>query len=97
MASTCRHNADTIVISHLQIPGLIPGSESKEFARGSDHELPLADIALYLPKPVVFQGHYHRHQVFMKEGVQVTVIGSMARLHFDEDTHSPGYVLVRVP
>jgi len=94
-ASLCNASAPTIVISHMQIKGMVPGSESGDMARGLDHELPFDRLRL-LPNVRVYQGHYHRHQTVQREGVEVVVVGSLARLHFDEEDHNPGYMMVKL-
>jgi len=81
-----------LVISHLCVEGIEPGSESKEFARGREVFLPLEQIAASLPGALVFNGHYHRRQTFR----EVNVPGSLARLTRGERENSPGFLIVEV-
>jgi len=81
-----------LVISHLCVEGIEPGSESKEFARGREVFLPLEQIAASMPGALVFNGHYHRRQTFR----EVNVPGSLARLTRGERENSPGFLIVEV-
>lgn len=81
-----------LVISHLSLIGITPGSETHDFARGKDHLLPLKAIRECWGDVPIFQGHYHRRQVF--EGVNV--VGSLARLTFGEEENEPSYSLVEI-
>jgi DNA repair exonuclease SbcCD nuclease subunit len=82
----------TIVFSHLMLPGMHPGSESKELARGKDRAFPLEAMKAR-PVSLVLNGHYHR-RVVTPDGVQI--VGSLATLTFGEEYHEPGYLVVDV-
>jgi DNA repair exonuclease SbcCD nuclease subunit len=76
----------TIILSHLAVPGIEPGEETKEMPRGREVKLATARAKLIL------QGHYHRQQRMES----VWVAGSLARLTFCEERHDPGYLIVEV-
>jgi DNA repair exonuclease SbcCD nuclease subunit len=78
-----------VVLSHLVVPGITPGSETTEMPRGREVRLPV-DL---LKENLVLQGHFHKRQIF--EG-NIHVIGSLARLTFGEEQNEPGYLLVEV-
>lgn len=81
-----------VVISHLNIEGIEPGSETTDMPRGRDVFLPVDEIRAKWPKALILQGHYHRRQVF--NGVHVA--GSICRLTFGEENNDPGYLIVEV-
>ena len=83
-----------VVFSHLNLEGMIPGEESHEMARGQDHYLPLRDM----PTPrAIFNGHYHKAQSYALHGCPVVQIpGSLAKLTFGEQDHTPSFILAEV-
>lgn len=81
-----------LVLGHLNIEGIGPGSETTDLPRGRDVFLPLTAIRERWPGAVVLNGHYHRGQEF--NGVFVP--GSLARLTFGEEDNLPGYLIVEV-
>lgn len=81
-----------LVISHLNIEGIEPGSETKEFSRGRDVFLPLAKISRAWPDAVILNGHYHRPQTW--NGVHIP--GSLVRLTRGERENQPGYLMIEV-
>lgn len=83
--------ADVVIVSHLSVPGIEPGEETKEMPRGREVLLPVEAATKYAG--LVLQGHYHRQQR-TKEGIWV--VGSMARLTFCEEKNDPGYLVVRI-
>src|SRR5574341_974145 len=82
---------ENVVLGHLTLQGIEPGSETKDMARGRDMDWPLEAIRECLPDAKVFGGHYHRRQEFA--GVQI--VGSIARFRHDEEGHEPGYLVWR--
>jgi len=91
---TGAHGGPYVVLSHLNVPGIIPGEETTEMPRGRDITLPLELLAR--PDVLVLQGHYHRQQVHRHMGAVVNVCGSLARLTHGEEEHTPGYLLCEV-
>lgn len=89
-----------LVLSHLRVPGVQPGEESGEMARGRDIDYPLERV-LRIAKNngraiVLLQGHYHRQQSLNFGGVYMHIPGSLARLTFGEEYHTPGFMLIEV-
>lgn len=82
-----------VVAGHLMVPGIIPGVETSEMPRGRDMAFPLDTIKAFGGCDVLMlNGHYHKQQEF--DGVHIP--GSLERLTFGEESHSPGYLLVEV-
>jgi len=88
-----------VVISHLNVRGVVPGEESMEMPRGREIWLPdeeLAAVAKVRPT-LILQGHYHRRQTHRTpSGLDVHVIGSAAIFSHGEERHEPGYLIVEV-
>lgn len=76
-----------VVLSHLMIEGIEPGSETSDFARGRDIFLPIAEIVERFPEALMFNGHYHARQNF--RGVWLP--GSLARLTRLEAANTPAF------
>lgn len=81
-----------VVAGHLSIHGQVPGSETTDMPRGRDLWLPTDAIEQRWPHAVVMNGHYHRSQQS-----PVIIPGSLARLTFGEESHTPGFMIVEVP
>lgn len=77
-----------MVVSHLMIEGIGPGSETKDFARGRDVFLPIKEIRRHFPTTVMVNGHYHLGQVYR----DVHMPGSLARLTLGEASNSPRFL-----
>lgn len=85
-----------IVIAHLTVTGAQMGSESEEFARGSELLLPVDDIAKLSPA-LVLNGHYHRPQTVHAGRVDVVIPGSPQRLTFaEEGDYEKGFLVVEL-
>lgn len=82
----------TIVIGHLNIDGIIPGSETIDMPRGREVFLPITTIKKYIPNVMIYNGHYHRSQSYNG----VVIPGSLARLTFGERLNKPGYMYIEV-
>jgi DNA repair exonuclease SbcCD nuclease subunit len=91
LARGCHDRDKTIVLSHLNVPGVIPGEETTEMPRGREVVLPVAWAKTHAG--LVLQGHYHRKQ---KTNDGVWIPGSLARLTFGEEKHDPGFLVVEV-
>lgn len=81
-----------VVIGHLNLEGITPGSESSEYARGRSVYWPIEALRECCPNAMLIGGHYHERQVFQG----VNIIGSMARLTHGESDHVPGFIVVDV-
>jgi DNA repair exonuclease SbcCD nuclease subunit len=82
----------TIVLGHLNIEGITPGSESTDMPRGRDVFLPVDTIRKYIPNAVILNGHYHKQQVFNR----VHIPGSVARLTFGEADNKLGFLYLEI-
>lgn len=82
----------TVVISHLMLEGIGPGSETADMARGRDVFLPVELVRHYFPNSIIFNGHYHAPQEFKG----VNVVGSLVRCRFDEAHNETGFVVIDV-
>lgn len=81
-----------LVLSHLNCPGIVPASETKEMPRGREVWLPLDFIReTWGDRALILSGHYHRGQV-TPDGV--VVVGSLARLTSGEERNDPGYLVI---
>jgi DNA repair exonuclease SbcCD nuclease subunit len=78
-----------LVISHLMIEGIGPGSETTNMARGRDVFLPTRAIRLSMGATIA-SGHYHAPQTF--DGVHV--VGSLVRHRLDEAANDTGFLLI---
>ncbi len=97
-AEECVRNLDNhqhvhMVVGHLSVPGVVPGEETADMPRGRDVVLPVDEIKRRLPRARIVQGHYHRRQV-TKDGV--IIVGSLARLTFNEEGNDPGFLVLEV-
>jgi len=83
-----------IVLSHLTVPGIVPGEEVTEMPRGRDVLFPVDHCGAV---DLVIQGHYHRRQLFeLPGGVPMQVVGSMVNLTFGEKDNKPGFIIVEI-
>ena len=81
-----------LIIGHLNLEGISPGSETTDMPRGRNVYWPMDAIKECFPTATVIGGHYHTPQEYNG----VTIIGSMVRLRFDERDNTPGYIVVEV-
>lgn len=83
----------TIVLAHAtSLRGARQGSESGDLARGGDFPFPV-DECKRQGAAFMGNGHFHHGQV-TPDGVHVP--GSLVRLRFDEESNSPGILVVDV-
>lgn len=87
-----RATGKVLVIGHLNLEGITPGSETTDMPRGRDVYWPLEALRELYPEAMLLGGHYHTPQVF--EGVHI--VGSAARLRFDEANNDPGFIVLEV-
>lgn len=81
-----------MVVGHLSLSGIHPGSETTETPRGRDVYWPLEALAECFPDAMLVGGHYHTPQVY--NGVHI--IGSLARLRFGENADELGYLVLEI-
>ncbi len=86
------HIKPVLIIGHLNLEGISPGSETTDMPRGRNVYWPMDAIKECFPTATVIGGHYHTPQEYNG----VTIIGSMVRLRFDERDNTPGYIVVEV-
>ncbi len=90
-----------IILSHLAVPGVIPGEEVGEMARGRDVMYPIERVLRGIAdddvtSAVMLQGHYHRQQSLNFGGVYMHIPGSLAQLTFTEEHYKSGYLIIEV-
>lgn len=82
-----------LVLAHLNIIDIEPGSETTDMPRGREVVFPLdACRETYGDRALLLSGHYHRQQVY--KGIHV--VGSIERLTFGEATNEPSYMFLEV-
>ncbi len=86
------HRPVEVVLGHLMVEGIGPGSETMDMARGRDVFLPVEEIRKAWPEAVIVNGHYHEAREF--NGVHFP--GSLARLTRSDIAHQPGYLTVEI-
>jgi DNA repair exonuclease SbcCD nuclease subunit len=97
VVETASSNASTIdvVVGHLNVEGIGPGSETKDMPRGREVFFPYDLLRKRFPKALLLNGHYHEGQVWKKgkakQGVHVP--GSLERLTFGEQANAPGWIV----
>jgi DNA repair exonuclease SbcCD nuclease subunit len=91
--SASRGRTELVVVGHLSIPGITPGSE-EEMLRGRDIIFPAEKVASLSPR-IVLNGHYHRPQVVTYRGLDIRIVGAPARMTFGEIDPDPrGFLVV---
>lgn len=84
--------APHLVVGHLSLPNMHPGSETLEMPRGRDYTWPVTAIRERWPSVPIVAGHYHAAQTV--DGVHV--IGALGRLTFGDEAHSPSYLALEI-
>lgn len=89
-------SARVLVLSHLSIPGIVPGTETTELPRGREVLYPVAETTKATYR---VQGHYHQRQMFDPGdgGPEIIIPGAIARLNFGEQNHDPSFVVLDIP
>jgi hypothetical protein len=85
-----------VVLSHLSLHAAQPGSESADMARGREVFLPARELQLLGVPVTVLNGHYHKRQTVLEDGLEVQCVGSLARLTRGERDNSPAFLVVEV-
>ena len=80
-----------IVMGHLNIEGIGPGSEADEFARGRNVFFPSAAVGELMARynVLALNGHYHGPQTFG----EVVIPGALGRLTHGEEKNTPGFII----
>ena len=78
-------NPPDVVIGHLNLEGMIHGSETDDMPRGRDVFWPVEELEKLYPDAILIGGHYHRQQD--KEGIHI--IGAPGDFTFG-DERKPG-------
>lgn len=92
--------APDIIVGHLNIEGITPGSETADMPRGRHVYFPYDLVRETFPDALLINGHYHQQQVWKgtggrnKQGIHIP--GSLARLTRTEKDHSPGWLVLEV-
>lgn len=81
-----------LVLGHLSLDGMHPGSETKDMPRGRDVMWPLDALNECFPDALLVGGHYHRACVH--NGVHI--VGAPVRFTHGEESNSPGFMVVEV-
>lgn len=85
-------NHEPLIIGHLNLEGITPGSETTDMPRGRDVYWPVDALKECYPNALLVGGHYHTPQTF--NGVRI--VGSAVRLRFDEAEGNPGFVTLEL-
>lgn len=86
------------IIGHLNIEGIVPGSETTQMPRGRNVYFPLREAADFVrrDKTILVNGHYHEAQAFEYEpGIAIHIPGSLARLTHGEEKLTPRYMEIQ--
>lgn len=76
-----------VVAGHLNVPGIVPASETVDMGRGREEWFPLDAVHELWPSAVLMNGHYHQ-----SHAKPVYIPGSLARLTFGEQHNTPGFL-----
>ena len=81
-----------VVMGHLNIEGIGPGSETTDMPRGREVFFPVAAVQKRWPGALMLNGHIHKPQEFNR----IYIPGSPCRFTFGEEHNSPGYIVCEV-
>ncbi len=85
-----RQSSRVLVVGHLGLAGINPGSETTEMPRGREVLWPLDELTKWFPRATLVGGHYHKAQEYKG----VNIVGSLARLTHGEEKHEPSMLLL---
>ena len=86
------HGRRVLILGHLDVEGITPGSEAGELARGKTSFWPIDAIrSRFGERALMVGGHIHKRQQF--NGVQI--VGSLESLAFGDDV-SPGFLTMEI-
>jgi len=84
-----------LIFGHLTVPGIEPGSETREMPRGREVRYPVEAIReRWGERAVMLNGHYHRS--YRRAESPVIVPGSLERLTKGEARNEPGCLILEV-
>ena len=92
MPAKQRQSRSVLVLGHLGLNGINPGSETNDMPRGREVYWPLEELAKWFPNATLVGGHYHKAQEYKG----VTIVGSLARLTHGEEAHDPSMLLLEL-
>ena len=82
-----------VIAGHMtEMPGIVPGSETKDMARGRGMAFPFDACEKLKQKHLMLNGHFHDRQTFK----DVHIPGSLERLTFGEERNEPGWLVCEV-
>lgn len=87
-----REGMKVVVVGHLNIEGIGPGSETTDMPRGRDVFFPVDAVQARWPGALMFNGHIHKQQRF--NGVYIP--GAPCRFTFGEEHNTPAYIVCEV-
>ena len=92
-----------IVAGHLNVAGIVPGSETEDMPRGRDVWFPYEAVndllSEYEASGLLLNGHIHKagaYYVGGKDNPPILIPGNLANLTFGEEDNNPGYIVVEV-
>lgn len=89
MQEFMRKEGRGVVLSHLSVPGIIPGEETEDMPRGREVVLPIEALTKR-SNTTILQGHYHKRQ---SHG-PLHIPGSLARLTFAHVDYQPSFLVM---
>lgn len=95
----CGGDGQLVVIEHMNVRGAIPGSEESDMPRGRSVWLPDEELAVVSRRrpTLVLGGHIHHRQLHKTpSGLEVQIIGNVARLSHSEEANEPAFLVVDV-
>lgn len=93
-----RAGGRVIVAGHLMIPGIIPGEETLEMARGRGDESVIFPIEETTCAAMRLNGHFHKRQDFDPGdgGPPIHIPGSPAVFSFGEEKNTPAFSVITI-
>lgn len=82
-----------LVLGHLNLEGIGPGSETTDMARGREVFWPLEAIAECWPNAKLVGGHYHKAQDYRYKGSLVHIVGAPVLFTHGEEGNKPSFTI----
>lgn len=95
----CGGKGTLLVVEHLCVRGIVPGSETEDMPRGRNVWFPDDEVAVVARRrrTIVLGGHYHKGQVHeTPSGLPVQIVGAPARFKHSEETNSPRFLVADI-